>query len=409
MRFCMVTTFYPPYHFGGDATYVRALSRALVDLGHEVEVIHCEDAYHTVSHTAAPTETIEDDGIIVHRLKSRFGLLSPLITQQTGHPGIKLAALEKMMNRDFDVVNFHNISLIGGPSVLTLSKAPVTLYTLHEHWLLCPAHIFWKNRSHACDRPQCLSCCVRSGIPPQLWRYTGLIKRSLKAVDALLAPSEFTAQKHREAGLGSTIHVLPLFSTLDPGEPSVFEPTAGSGGRPGFIFAGRVTKSKGLIPMLETFSRLSDVNLDVVGDGDLLSKLQQDYAHCNNINFRGKVGQAELIQLYQNASALILPSLAPETFGLTVAEAFACATPAIVRNAGGSRDLVDATGAGFVYEADEELASCVSLLASNIGLRAELGIKAREGYNRLYTASHHIDAYLNHIAKIQKQKGSVVH
>ena len=30
MRFCMVTTFYPPYHFGGDATYVRALSHALL-------------------------------------------------------------------------------------------------------------------------------------------------------------------------------------------------------------------------------------------------------------------------------------------------------------------------------------------------------------------------------------------
>ena len=45
MRFCMVTTFYPPYHFGGDGTYVRALSEALVKRGHEVTVVHCEDAY----------------------------------------------------------------------------------------------------------------------------------------------------------------------------------------------------------------------------------------------------------------------------------------------------------------------------------------------------------------------------
>jgi hypothetical protein len=28
MRFCMVTTFYPPYHFGGDAVFVQALARA---------------------------------------------------------------------------------------------------------------------------------------------------------------------------------------------------------------------------------------------------------------------------------------------------------------------------------------------------------------------------------------------
>lgn len=29
MRFCTVTTFYPLFHFGGDATYVRTLSRAV--------------------------------------------------------------------------------------------------------------------------------------------------------------------------------------------------------------------------------------------------------------------------------------------------------------------------------------------------------------------------------------------
>lgn len=35
MRFCMVTTFYPPFHFGGDALYVQALSRELVARGTE--------------------------------------------------------------------------------------------------------------------------------------------------------------------------------------------------------------------------------------------------------------------------------------------------------------------------------------------------------------------------------------
>src|SRR5207237_10584141 len=29
MRFCMVTTFYPPYHFGGDAIFIQQLSNEL--------------------------------------------------------------------------------------------------------------------------------------------------------------------------------------------------------------------------------------------------------------------------------------------------------------------------------------------------------------------------------------------
>lgn len=44
MRFRMVTTVYPPCHFGGDATFAQALACALVSEGHHVEVVHCEGA-----------------------------------------------------------------------------------------------------------------------------------------------------------------------------------------------------------------------------------------------------------------------------------------------------------------------------------------------------------------------------
>jgi len=404
MRFCMITTFYPPYHFGGDATYVRALSRALVARGHEVEVIHCEDAYNTVSHTQVSTE-VTDDGITVHRLKSRFGILSPLLTQQLGHPGFKTGTIKKILNEKFDVVNFHNISLVGGPSVLKLSNAPITLYTLHEHWLLCPTHIFWKNKSLACDQPQCIRCCLRSGIPPQLWRYTDLIKRNLEHVDLMLSPSQFTAQKHRDAGLNNNIQVLPLFSTLAPDAPPVFK----AGANPRFIFAGRVTASKGVEAMLKTFSEMPEVELQVVGDGDLLKQLQQDYAASSHIHFIGAVTQSDLIKLYQNATALILPSLAPETFGLTVVEAFACGTPAIVRVAGGNRELIDNTGAGFIYTSDDELKSAVYKLAKNESLRIELGEKARAGYTQFYTEEFHTEKYLSLVNDVQKQKAVVTH
>ena len=189
MRFCMVTTFYPPYNLGGCGTYVRALSRALVAQGHDVEVMHCLDAYRLKSTDPMPDDG-HDDGIVVHRLESPFGFISPLITQLTGRPGIKSRATRDILDRPFDVVHFHNISLVGGPALITRSRSPVSLYTLHDHWLLCPTHVFWKNNSKPCDRPTCFSCSLASGIPPQLWRYTRLVKRSMAQVDAMLAPSK---------------------------------------------------------------------------------------------------------------------------------------------------------------------------------------------------------------------------
>jgi len=400
MRFCMVTTFYPPYHFGGDATFVQALARALVSEGHHVEVVHCEDAYR-LRGREQPAAQVEQDGVVVHRLRNPFGILSPLITQQTGKPGVKATQLRAVLDRDFDVVNFHNISLIGGPGALQLSRAPVTLYTLHEHWLLCPTHIFWKNQAQACDRPDCFTCCIQSGVPPQLWRYTNLIQHSLANVDVLLAPSEFTAQQHRAAGLATPVEVLPTFSSLEPGSPVRRVRRE----RPGFVFVGRITASKGIGVLLEEFVRLPAFDLDVIGDGELRHRLEEQYAGHRHIRFLGSVPQRELIGAYQSATALILPSLAPEVFPLTVLEALACGTPAVVHDAGGNREAVEKTGGGFVYRSGKELRQILSALAEDATLRETLAQRARSGYERFYTRAQHLARYLRVIDTIGKKKG----
>ncbi len=403
MRFCMVTTFYPPYHFGGDALYVRALSRALVARGHEVEVVHCLDAYRIAKGPPVEDPVDDDDGISVLRLKSRAGLLSPLLSHQTGRPGLKARAERRLLERPFDVVNFHNISLMGGPGVIRYSRAPVTLYTLHEHWLLCPTHVFWKNKSRPCDRPTCFTCSIRSGIPPQLWRYTGLAKAAVAEADALIAPSGFTAELHRAAGYAPPIHVLPLFSEIEPDDADVgHEPPR----RPRFLYVGRLTASKGIVQLLEDFARLPDYDLWVIGDGELRDKLQRAYGRHPAIRFLGRVPQGELIAHYKAATALVFPSLAVETFGLSIVEAFACGTPAVVRDAGGAREIVDATGAGFVYRDSGELIAALRRLTGDRALRRKLGELARQSFLSYYTRATHVDAYLECIRAIQASKGT---
>ncbi len=45
LHFCFVTTFYPPFHFGGDAIFVHRLAHALADRGHRIDVVHSIDAW----------------------------------------------------------------------------------------------------------------------------------------------------------------------------------------------------------------------------------------------------------------------------------------------------------------------------------------------------------------------------
>jgi glycosyltransferase involved in cell wall biosynthesis len=397
MRLGMVTTFYPPYSFGGDATYVRNLSRGLAARGHEVEVIHCQDAYDLLG-GQAPDAPVVDPGVRVHRLHSRGGPLSPLITQQTGRPGLKAAALKRLLGGGrFDVVNFHNISLVGGPGVLAYSRAPITLYTLHEHWLVCPTHIFWKERNRACDGPTCLTCCIKSGVPPQLWRYGPLIRKALDHVDQLIAPSAFTAEKH--AALERAIEVLPLFAACPP--PAEVAPVSPST----FVVVGRVTASKGVEPLLRVFARLPHLQLLVMGDGDQRPALEQAYAASPNIRFLGALPQAELAKHYAAAVALILPSIAPETFGLGVVEAAACGTPALVTaGAGGAVEIIQQTGGGLIYRNEGELAAALRDLSTQPDLRQRLGAAARAGYAAHHTLDRHLDRYEALIARVLEQK-----
>src|SRR5436853_1139793 len=143
MRFCMITTFYPPYNFGGDGLFVRDLATTLAARGHDVHVIHCRDAYNALARQP-PTEPYRDvAGVTVHGLESALGGLSPLATQQTGRPYLKTRGISDVLDRGFDVIHYHNESLVGGPSVLAPGDS-VKLYTLHEYWLVCPTHLLFR-------------------------------------------------------------------------------------------------------------------------------------------------------------------------------------------------------------------------------------------------------------------------
>lgn len=397
MRFGMVTTFYPPFSYGGDATYVRNLARALVAQGHDVEVIASTQAYLVRSKDDIAVDPTADDGLKVHRIRHPVGLLAPLVSQQTGLPGLHRSALDAFFAKQFDVLHFHNISLMGGPGVLRMGQARARLMSLHDHWLICPTHALWKNRSRACDKRTCFSCSIRSGLPPQLWRYTSLRDRSLESIDRLLAPSRFTADMHRANGIKAPIEVVPLFSSIPGAKPVSVHPRR-------IVFAGRVTALKGIERLLRVVSGMPDVELLVIGQGELRPPLTAAYANHPNIRFLGGIDQEQLAEHYASAAAVVFPSLVPETFGLTIVEAAACGTPAIVSKvSGGGAELVNTTGGGLVFATDGELAQSIRRLVDDPALRDRLGALARAGYEQRYTKEQHVAAYLRQIDEILQE------
>ena len=99
-----------------------------------------------------------------------------------------------------------------------------------------------------------------------------MVEHSIDQVDTMLAPSEYTAKRHRDAGLKPPIHVLPLFSAIEPRADA----TAPRPARPRFLFVGRLTASKGIVQLLQEFAALSAFDLHVIGDGELRGELQHE-------------------------------------------------------------------------------------------------------------------------------------
>lgn len=409
LRFCMITTFYPPYNFGGDGIFVHRLSNELAQRGHRVDVIHCIDTYRFLAHKE-PEEKVENHpNVTVHGLKSGFGFLSPLATQQTGRPFFKSAAIQQVLDKGFDVINYHNISSVGGPRILEYGQG-IKLYTMHEYWLVCPTHNLFKFKRSPCTRKHCLLCGLTYKRPPQWWRYTDLMRSAVKHVDAFICPDYFTKEKHKEMGLDLPIVHLPHFVSSTPTRSSISsqrdavqkaDPFDFIKDKPYFLFVGRLEKLKGLQTLISVFHHYDKARLLIAGIGNYESRLKRLAGVGTNIRFLGYQSGLRLQSLYRHAAAVITPSINYEVAPpLVIMEAFRLRTPAIVRRLGSMPEIIEESGGGLIYETDEDLVAAMDCLVANPSYRDKLGESGYAALEEKWKPEAYLDQYFAIIRKI---------
>jgi len=410
MRFAMLTTFYPPHHFGGDAVFIKRLVHALARRGHEIEVIYDADAFRVLAPQREVKPEAQPPGVTVHPLSAGSaarGFLSTLATQQLGRPLVHGARIRALLaNGRFDVVHFHNISLVGGPGVLGLAPPEaVTLYMAHEHWLVCPTHVLWRHNRERCDERQCLRCVVRHRRPPQLWRYTGLLEREAAHVDVFYSPSRFSAAKHRQFGFPRELEVIPYFlpdldSAAEQPEPLRERPSE----KPFFLFVGRLEKIKGLQDVIPLFAGEHGDELWIVGAGDYEKELRALAAGSPRVRFLGARTPEQLRSLYREALAVVVPSVCYETFGIILLEAFREGTPVIARKLGPFPEIVESSGGGILFEDESELRAALAELGGDAARRRALGDSGHRALLASWTESVVLKKYFEVIAREAEKK-----
>jgi glycosyltransferase involved in cell wall biosynthesis len=389
--------------------YLHRLVNLLARQGHEVDVIHCVDSYKVLARREPELKFSNHPNVTVHSLRSRLGFLSPLIAQQTGSTWPKTnSILEVLYSKKFDVIHYHNISLLG-PKVMQLKpdyKDFIKLYTTHEHWLVCPMHVLWKNNERLCDKPECLRCTIKFGRPPQWWRYTHLLERCVDAVDSFISPSLFTREMHQERGFKWPMAVVPNFVPEQEPGPSSDGPSPHS--RPYFLFVGRLEKIKGVDTLLSIFDRYPHADLLIVGTGTYEAELRRRVEGMTHVHFLGALPQERIRYFYRHAIAVLVPSICYEVFGLIVVEAYQQRTPVIAHALGGLTELVEQSQGGFLYHQPDELLAAMERLRTDPALRREMGDRGYQMYGERWSESAHLQEYFGLIEETARRKlGSV--
>jgi glycosyltransferase involved in cell wall biosynthesis len=402
LRFAMVTTFYPPANFGGDGHAVRRLAHALARRGHEVHVIHDVDAFRSLTSKPDRAPLQEPEGVHVHALRSPLGMLSPLATQQLGRPLVHGREIRRILDGGFDVINFHNISLVGGPAILGYGTG-IKLYTAHEHWLVCPSHILWRHNREVCTGRECFSCVLHYRRPPQLWRFGSLLEREARHVDEFLTMSEFAARNHAQFGFERPMRVIPAF--LPDTLPIASRNVDASHARPYLLFVGRLEAIKGLQDIIPRFAGADGPELWIAGTGDYEPELRALSEGMPRVRFLGFQSEDQLRILYRDALAAVIPSICYEVFPLVVLEAFREGTPIIARDLGPFPEIIRASDGGLLFDTPEEFDRAVSVLSADPSRRDAMGRAAAAAFDRNWREEVAMERYFAVIREVAQRRG----
>jgi glycosyltransferase involved in cell wall biosynthesis len=370
-------------HSGGQGIYVRALSRELAELGHRVEVLSGQpypeldggvpltrlpslDLYREPDpfRTPRPSEFRDWVDVAEWATMCTAGFPEPMT--------FSLRAARHLLPRaaDFDVVH-DNQSL--GWGLLRLVRAGLpTVATVHH-----PISI---------DRDLELAATrsLRRRLTLRRWyAFTRMQAHVAGRLDGVTTVSE-NSRRDIATHMGLTaegVDVIPV--GIDPAE--FRPPPAGQPRDPDSILV--ITSAdvalKGLVHLLEALAKLRTerpVRLTVVGTaraGGPAEAALDRLALRDAVRFTGPVPEAELVQLFQTASVVAIPSLY-EGFSLPALEAMACAAPLVTTDAGALPEVVGSKAGLRVRAGDVgELTAALKLVLDSPALAGQLGRAGR--------------------------------
>jgi glycosyltransferase involved in cell wall biosynthesis len=188
-----------------------------------------------------------------------------------------------------------------------------------------------------------------------------------------------TAERLRAEGVASFVQVAEPGANRLPRPPSAGQEP--SGARVRLLFLGNLIQRKRALELCTAFASLPTTSTELVLGG---RDLEPDYAKLvrqrvveagvdDRVHFLGPLSAERVAEQLALCDALVLPS-ALEGYGMVLSEALWASVPVIAARVGAAEQLVNRTGAGLLFDADDQaaLGATLTRFVSDPPLRARL-------------------------------------
>jgi phosphatidylinositol alpha-mannosyltransferase len=332
---------------GGAQGQVLGLGHAITLLGHEVTVLGPFDgpardwqARASALPASSAARIIAVGRAVAIPVNGSQAPVSPF-------PRTMVKTVEILRRGAYDVVHLHE-PFVPGPTLAALAVGPRPIVATYH----------------------------RAGVD-LAYRGLGLtVGRLRRRIAAAAAVSEEARSTAVAAVGGRAEEIEVLWNGVDVERWRNAEPTPSR--VPAIVFLGRHEQRKGLVFLLEAFSKLGpDLALWVCGDGPETAQLRDRFAADERVEWVGRVNDAEAASRVRGATVFCAPSLGGESFGLVVAEAMAAGTAVVASDIAGYRAA--AAGAAVLVPPGDAgaLAGAVQGLLTDPRRREELAATGR--------------------------------
>lgn len=301
--------------------------------------------------------------------------------------------------KDFkpDIVHINNFQRQLSASIIKAIKEeniPI-VFTAHDIQAVCPAITMMDNDKNICERcmhGKYMNCIkkkcnkgsvLKSTIGALEGYYYRIKKIYTKEIDYIITPSDFYKSKLIEDGISEnkieTIHNFVELRDYDV-------ETSDEGYA---LYFGRLSKEKGILNLINAFSKLMDETLYIAGEGPEKGNIEtiiKENNMKNRVKLLGYLNSDQMKEIIRTCKFVIVPSIWYENCPYSVMEALAIGKPVIGANIGGIPELVKDRRSGLIYKYDDidDLAQKIKALFEEEMLVKEYGKNAKEDVNKLY-------------------------